>query len=367
MANDFDELINLRKQIDNVDEQILQLAKKRVEIACQIGKVKQHQKSPTRDFAREKACMEHARQIASSIGLPIKTADKLLTELILCSLTVQEQNRILGQHADTRKKALIIGGGGKMGIWFAHFLSSQGFSVFIFDVVQNSHEHQICNSLEESNHFDIIAVATPLAKTNFVLEELALHPTKALIFDIASLKTPVKNGIAALKKANAKITSIHPMFGPNTELLSGKQVIIVDVGNEDANQEVASLFSNTMAQLVTMSPDTHDHMMAYVLGLSHAVNIAFFSVLSQSSESASRLKKMSSTTFDSQLAVASKVADESPELYFEIQSLNPYGDESLQKLSAILQDMRASITSKDGTFFHHLMREGRHYLNKQEG
>ena len=86
-----------------------------------------------------------------------------------------------------------------------------------------------------------------------------------------------------------------------------------------------------------MSLDDHDRLIAYVLGLSHALNIAFFTALAESGEAAPRLARMSSTTFDAQLDVASRVAQESPELYYEIQSLNDYGAESLEALSQAVE------------------------------
>ena len=110
------------------------------------------------------------------------------------------------------------------------------------------------------------------------------------------------------------------MFGPDTELLSGRHVIFIDLGNADALQEAQELFAPTMAERVVMGLDEHDRLIAYVLGLSHALNIAFFTALADSGEAAPRLAKLSSTTFDSQLEVASRVAAESPDLYFEIQS-----------------------------------------------
>ena len=81
-----------------------------------------------------------------------------------------------------------------------------------------------------------------------------------------------------------------------------------------------------------MDLDEHDRLIAYVLGLSHALNIAFFTALAESGEAAPRLARMSSTTFDAQLDVATRVAGENPDLYYEIQSLNDYGEESLQAL-----------------------------------
>ena len=95
-----------------------------------------------------------------------------------------------------------------------------------------------------------------------------------------------------------------------------------------------------MAEQVVMSLDEHDRLIAYVLGLSHALNIAFFTALAESGEAAPRLARLSSTTFDAQLDVASRVAQESPDLYFEIQSLNDYGAESLEALSKAVERLR---------------------------
>jgi chorismate mutase/prephenate dehydrogenase len=152
------------------------------------------------------------------------------------------------------------------------------------------------------------------------------------------------------------------MFGPDTELLSGRHVIFVDLGSPDATQAAQALFSSTMAEQAVMSLDDHDRLIAYVLGLSHALNIAFFTALAESGEAAPRLAKLSSTTFDAQLDVASRVAQESPELYYEIQSLNDYGSESLEALAQAVERLRTAVISQDFSSFESLMRRGREYF-----
>ncbi len=72
------------------------------------------------------------------------------------------------------------------------------------------------------------------------------------------------------------IRSGNPMFGPDTQLLSGRHVIFVDLGSAEALERARELFAPTMAEQVVMSLDDHDRLIAYVLGLSHALNIAFF-------------------------------------------------------------------------------------------
>ena len=133
------------------------------------------------------------------------------------------------------------------------------------------------------------------------------------------------------------------MFGPDTQLLSGRHVIFIDLGDQGALQEAQELFAPTMAERVVMGLDEHDRLIAYVLGLSHALNIAFFTALAESGEAAPRLARLSSTTFDSQMDVASRVAAESPDLYFEIQSLNQYGAESLMALKEAVARLIAAV------------------------
>jgi chorismate mutase/prephenate dehydrogenase len=117
-----------------------------------------------------------------------------------------------------------------------------------------------------------------------------------------------------------------------------------------------------MAEQVVMSLDDHDRLIAYVLGLSHALNIAFFTALAESGEAAPKLAQLSSTTFDAQLDVAGRVAQDSPELYYEIQSLNDYGAESLEALAQAVERVRTAVLTRDHDTFVALMRRGRDYL-----
>jgi chorismate mutase/prephenate dehydrogenase len=209
---------------------------------------------------------------------------------------------------------------------------------------------------------DLIVVAAPLRISNEILLALATRRPPGVVFDIGSLKSPLRPGLRALALAGVKVASIHPMFGPDTELLSGRHVIFVDAGSPEATAAVRELFASTMAIQVDMDLESHDRLIAYVLGLSHALNIAFFTALAESGEAAPRLARMSSTTFDAQLDVAAEVARESPHLYFEIQSLNDYGTESLTALLYAVERLRSVVRAGDEAGFAALMERGRTYL-----
>jgi chorismate mutase/prephenate dehydrogenase len=217
-------------------------------------------------------------------------------------------------------------------------------------------------TLADLDAFDYIVVATPLGASGAILAQLAARKPRGVVFDLGSLKSPLRAGLAQLTAAGVKVTSLHPMFGPGTELLSGRHVVFIDLGSAEALAAARALFAPTMAEQVVMSLDEHDRLIAYVLGLSHALNIAFFTALAESGEAAPKLARMSSTTFDAQLDVATNVAEESPELYYEIQALNDYGAESLQALSAAVERLRSAVESRDFPTFRRLMEQGLAYL-----
>jgi chorismate mutase / prephenate dehydrogenase len=357
-------LEELRTALTDLDGQLVELVARRQALSEQVAAVKRATGRATRDFGREREVILRGRNTASKLGVSPDLAESLLRQLIQSSLATQEHARVAAQAHGSGKRALVIGGRGKMGGWFAEFLASQGFRVAIADPMGGLPGFDtVADWQSDPLDFDLIVLATPLSATTRLLEFLAHRAPRGLIFDLGSLKTPLRAGLDALVKAGCRVTSLHPMFGPDTVLLSGRHVIFIDLGHPAALQEAQELFAPTMAERVVMGLDEHDRLIAYVLGLSHALNIAFFTALAESGEAAPRLAKLSSTTFDSQLEVASRVAAESPDLYFEIQSLNDYGSESLLALQQAVERLVAAVKSGNSGEFTALMNRGRAYLD----
>jgi len=303
------------------------------------------------------------RAMAEERGVSPALAEQLLRLLIRSSLATQEQASVVAHGAGSGRRALVIGGAGKMGGWFVSFLASQGFTVEVADPTAAAAGVARVEDWRRTDlKQDFIVLATPLGITDAILRDLALRRPPGVIFDVGSLKSPLRAGLLALRSHGCKVTSVHPMFGPDTELLSGRHVVFVDLGSAAALEAARALFAPTMAEQVVMSLDEHDRLIAYVLGLSHALNIAFFTALADSGEAAPKLARISSTTFDAQLDVAARVAQESPELYYEIQSLNDYGAESLEALAQAVERLRIAVLSQDHDAFVALMRRGRDYL-----
>jgi chorismate mutase/prephenate dehydrogenase len=356
-------LEELRKRLSEVDRELIGLVAARQQIVAEIGAHKIQNSVPTRDYEREREVLKGAHEQARALGLEPGLAEQIMGLLIRSSLTHQEQSRVAAQTSGAGKRVLIIGGAGKMGAWFAQFLSSQGFAVEVADPGDTPSPFPRTddwrdNALDQ----DLIVVATPMKVAARVLLELADRQPKGLVVDIGSLKSPLRAGLKRLVEAGCKVTSIHPMFGPDTRLLSGRHVVFCEVGVPQATREARALFASTMAEQLEMSLDEHDRLMAYVLGLSHALNLAFFTALAESGELVPRLQKMSSTTFDAQLKVASLVATDNPHLYFEIQALNDYGAASLHALRSAAERIQRLVESGNESGFVELMAAGRRYL-----
>jgi len=354
-------LEKLRERLAAIDTEILDLVAERQTLSEEIGRVKRSMGRTPRDYDQEKVVLSRARRVAQSRGVPANVADKLFRELIQASLRAQELDQLTASGSGNGQRALIIGGKGKMGAWFAEFLDAQGFEVSVADPAAGESKFPNApNWLELELDHDIIVVSTPLGLTNSVLHDIAQRRPRGLVFDLASLKSPLRSGFDALLSAGCHATSIHPMYGPSTDLLSGKQVVFIELGVPAATEAARNLFASTMARCVTMPLEQHDRIVAFVLGLSHAVSIIFANALERGGE----LADVSSTTFAEQVLVAWEVAKEDPDLYFDIQWCNEFGEAALDSLTDVSGDFCTAIKAGDRSRFSELMQSGRQHLSK---
>lgn len=357
------DLKTLRDRLDETDRRLIELAAERQRIVAEIGEIKRSAGRELRDYAREREVLERAARNAEAAGIDPDLARGLLRQLIEASLARQEQDRVRAAAGGSGRRALVVGGAGRMGRWFARFLDAQGFAVEIADPAPTADEFPQRAALEDGplDH-DLVVVAAPLRVAATVLERLAALRPPGVVFDLGSLKSPLAAGLVALREAGVRVTSVHPMFGPSANVLAGRHVVFVDIGVPEATAFARALFADTLAVPVAMTLDEHDRLIGYVLGLSHVLNIAFFTALAGSEAMAETLARASSTTFDRQLAIARDVAGENPHLYFEIQHLNPHGAAAHRALESALAQVLDAVHRGDEAGFVSVMEAGRRYL-----
>jgi len=343
-----DELLEFRQRLDEIDDGIIDLIAERQAIVTTIGEHKLKSGVPLRHYAREREVIDRGVERAESLGVSGRVAREILETLIHHSLGKQEVNQLVQSEHGHGKQALVIGGLGRMGEWMARYLDMVGYHVDVADPVQKETPFDRVDDWESAiDDYDLVVVAVPLRPSNAILHRLAELNPRGLVFDIGSLKSPMRGGLEALVAAGCRVCSVHPMFGPNEIGLSGRHILFVDVGDTEALAEARALFAHTAAECVDLSLEEHDEVMAWVLGLSHLVNIAFASALAESGEAVPLLRQISSSTFNAQLKVAAQVVSENPHLYYEIQQGNRMTGTVVEHFRKVFDDLARAVRVGD--------------------
>ena len=358
------DLKKLRSKLSEIDLKIIDLIHQRQALSQDIGILKRTKGKPTRDYKREKEVIELAKEHASKLNIESEMIVDLMQLLIKSSLKTQEKARVKEEGLGSGQKVLVIGGCGRMGNWFVEFLTSQGYTVEIADPSQErSSDNSFQNWKDADDNYDMTVIAAPLRESVTILSDMLETGRKGIVFDIGSLKSPVKDLLKRMAEKGIQVASIHPMFGPDADLLTGKHIIFMNIDSNKTLSKVRQLFESTTAQLIEMSIDSHDFAISYVLGLSHTLNIAFAKVLASSGENKDLLSELSSTTFKDQLSVAKRVTDENPHLYYEIQYMNKHSSKMINELSAVIENISQYIEQGDEDAFVAMMEDGKSYFS----
>ncbi len=361
------ELLELRQRLDEIDTGIIDLIAERQAVVTTIAEHKLKAGLPLRHYEREREVIDRGVARAESRGLDGSVARDILQTLIHHSLGNQETYKLVQSEHGQGQRALVIGGLGRMGVWMSRYLDMVGYSVDVADTATGDTPFVRVDNWQAAVHdYDIIVVAVPLRPSNDILLRLAKLKPKCLVFDIGSLKSPMREGLDAMRESGCRVCSVHPMFGPDEIGLSGRHILFVDVGNQQAIDEARALFAHTAADCVELSLEEHDEVMAWVLGLSHLVNIAFAGALAESGEAMPLLKQISSSTFNAQLNVATQVVSENPHLYYEIQQGNENTAQVSEHFRKVLEDLMRAVAENDEAVFTRYMGAAKQRLTSSE-
>ena len=240
------------------------------------------------------------------------------------------------------KKIAIIGVNGKMGKWFASYFHKMGFEVVGFDTQNEIKEKYIIQGSSLVGAIlktDYVLLATPTKNTPEIIRLIAKEMKRgSYLIEISSHKS--KTAQTLLKMPDkVQPVCIHPMFGPGTKKLDGKNIVIIPIKDAKKELEITKLLFPS-ANFVTIDAAEHDKKIAVILGLTHLINIVFANILAKD-DKISLTKKMSGTTFKAQKIITESILTESPELIETIIS-NPevrkYGEEFWKDVGKLLTD-----------------------------
>ncbi|MCG7843808.1 MAG: prephenate dehydrogenase/arogenate dehydrogenase family protein [Methanomassiliicoccales archaeon] len=353
-----DTVEGIRWKIEEIDNEILDLIKKRMNIALNMGHEKVEKAMPVRDLRVEDQVQARYLARAKDVGISEAAAKELSSLLVRES--VEAQARL--PRPMKPRKVLVVGGGGKMGQWFCRFFASRGHDVRVLDVNSGGAFPSVKTLEQGVKDAEVIAVATPISATAEVLRDIFKLRPKGLIFDITSVKSPLIDVLKEGADQGLLVCSIHPMFGPDASFIFARNLILCDCGSDTAVNRFMPLLNGTGANVLEMPVEDHDKLIAVVLGMSHALNLSFFEALRQSGFKHQELRRAASTTFEKQMNTSSSVAQESPDLYYEIQHLNPYNREMLEALISALREVQQAGSEEQREHMFKIMHDGREYF-----
>ena len=358
-------LDELRAEIAHCDEEILDLAARRLKAAAEVGRIKSEEAVPIRNYPVEAQVLERLRGGCLERELDPELGEGLANLLIDHAVKLQTGFRdlSLAREAKGGGEVLVVGGLGKMGRWLSGYFHATGHHVRVLDEATGDGEFERVDDLDEAAATaKLIVLSVPISTIPWLLAKLSPERHRGLILDIASLKSPLVQPLRDAAARGLRVASVHPMFGPDALHLVGRNVLLCDCGAPGALSEARALFDGVGAHLHELPLEEHDRHMGYVLGLAHLVNILYGQVLAGSGIDYARLGEVASTTFGKQNATALDVLRENPDLYFEIQSLNATTPELAEQLHAALNETLSAVQRGDRDAFRRIMEEGRSYF-----
>ncbi len=167
-------------------------------------------------------------------------------------------------------KICIYGLGG-MGKVFKDFFQRRGYLVKGFDVKPEKREVE----LERLNEFDVIFLCVPMEEIAKSLETIRNYTKDALIVDISSVKRPF---LEIFERVGMKWMSIHPMFGPDSEV-GFSSVIVTNFPDDVRAKKIIDEFKSAGVIVSFATPEEHDEMMAKIQGVTHFLLLGLASYL----------------------------------------------------------------------------------------
>ena len=369
------DLSDLRDSIARVDRGILELLRRRMAIAAEIGRIKAGDGLPVTVTNVEERVLARARQHAEACGISEKVMEAIFRDILRASVERQHREGIALREL-AGERILLVGGAGGMGTWLSGFLSLGGHSIDLLDPsfaplppAEASGRFSALAEISDLDGYAAIFVAVPLGRTAEVIEEIAARRPRGLVIEIASIKDQLQAPIEGARAAGVRTLSLHPMFGPSKSLFEPLTFVLAAHGDpgslDEERAQIEPLLNHPYTKLVVVPFLHHDRLMGWLLGLAHLSNLAFGAALTRSGISARELYDCASTTFSRQAATALSVLSEDPDLYLDIQRLNPHRTAVYAAARDAIDELEHLVEVRDREGFRSTLEAARAALERE--
>jgi chorismate mutase / prephenate dehydrogenase len=364
MTHEPSDLTGLREAIADVDRALVELLRRRMQLASEVGRVKAAAGAPVVVRDVENRVLARARENAATCGVSEEVMEAIFHAIMRGS--VERQYRVGVEARASRGVAvLVLGGAGAMGGWLRRFLASGGHKVDIVDpslagLPLSEGAWPSLGDVPDLSRYAAIVVSVPLAATPAVLAEVVARRPAALVVEIASIKSHLSDVLTGARAGSLRVASLHPMFGPGKSLYEPLTFVLAcHDGPDEERARIEPLLRHPYASLIAIPFAHHDRLMGWLLGLAHLTGMVFGSALARSGLSTEELQACASTTFLRQASTASSILAEDPDLYLDIQRLNPHRDVVYGAAREALEELVGAVGAADREAFRDALAAAR--------
>ncbi len=237
---------SLRKQIDEIDSQLVELFSKRMDVAAAIGRVKFEQGLPIYDKDREEAKIAALRELVDEHYKDY--VEQLYRQIFELSRTYQKETVGIGEGIACRKRCGLLGE--KLAHSYSPFIHGEfgDYDYRLFEVEPGKLRYFI-----ENGDWDGLNVTIPYKKDVVAFCDYLTPMAKAL----DSVNVLVRNGDGTITGDNTDAYGFEKMLEKTGVSVSGKKTLVL--GNGGASASVQEVLKNAGAKVTVISRNGEDN------------------------------------------------------------------------------------------------------------
>lgn len=348
-------LPELRRIIDGVDHEILELLARRNEIVAEVAGYKRGRRVAIRDHAREREILTDRRARSAALGLAPAVVESLFRVILAASRDRQAELKVEAPPDMPLRTIGVIGGKGGMGRCVAGLFADLGHTVLIADL------DTPLTPREAAARAEVVVISVPIDATIAVIRELGpLVREEGLLMDVTSIKAaPVR---AMLESSRASVAGAHPLFGPSVHTLQGQRLVLTPGRGEEWASWLRLNLSARGLILCEATPEEHDRAMAIVQVLTHFSTEVMGRALTKLDAPIRRTLEFTSPVYLMEMIMTARHFAQSAGLYASIQMSNPQTPEVTRAFVDAAEELRDVVTRGDREVFARLFGEVQRHL-----
>ncbi len=298
------QIIKLRRKIDNTDQKIIKFLEKRLKLIKKLNIIKEKIGLPLTDPQREKEIIEKLKNLSKDLILK-----ESLESIYQSIFQLSKLARKINQRKNCPFENIGIIGLGVIGGSIVKTLKYKNKNIKIFTLKINEAKEDIQlaqrekyldgildleNLLENS---ELIILAVPIESINPIAKEIKLkfkNNKKLLVIDVGSIKEKIAQGFEKLTNENIEFIPTHPMAGSEKSGFRNSKIgMFIDYPwiitphskNRKESIEKIKLFIEYLGSVPKiLNPKEHDKLIARVSHLIIMISTFLFSYIYDSNK-----------------------------------------------------------------------------------